>query len=537
MPDFSSIILRFRDLATPAGTTTIREHKRIISDKGYVWWGWWHKEGEIVSENAFRNILRISKKSGRYEIFLFDTGKYRFHRAFLVDIRWDNTLTPIPTPEREATPNYYGDAHYLAWFKLSNIEDSALPETELQNWSYVRTDEFFETKKSIFDAFYDKQLTTFKELRYQDRTIWFIRQKKSKDRAHEIHVYDRSKTAPSNFSDQVDQLHTPTLLWVSDPHFSKDNHDFPRDPGQSRANLSETIRRDLEHLGIKSVGGLLISGDLTWRGAREEFEWATRFINDIQSWAKLTASHVLVCPGNHDLAFSDKPWIKGTPATITDDASAAEYRRFYEQLYEVKPTNDLACGRRFWVPDGKMVDVASLNSSALQQVVGAFQGQGFLGAPQLTEASDAMKWSRDRSRAKAFRICVLHHHVVPILHREHPEIGTTASVVYDAGAFMRWLIENEIDLVLHGHMHLPSLVKESRALDYPKQEKWHEITVAALGSTGVTANHRPNQPNSYGLIEFTREGVKLNVRKISADDAIPHDQRIVYSVILKYKQN
>jgi UDP-2,3-diacylglucosamine pyrophosphatase LpxH len=417
------------------------------------------------------------------------------------------------------------------------FEDLSLTEAELQNWSYVRIDEFFETKKSVFEAFYNKQLTSFKELRNQDRTIWFIRPKIRTDGVHEIHVYDRSKTVPSNFSDQVVQLHTPNLPWVSDLHFSDDNHDFPRDPGKSLTNLSEAIRHDLEHLEIKSIGGLLISGDLTWRGQSKEFEWATKFITDIQSWAKLTASQVLVCPGNHDLAFSKEPWAKGVPATEVGEASVAEYKQFYEHLYEVKPTSDLACGRRFWIPDGEMVDIASLNSSVLQQIPDAFQGQGFLGATQLREVTEAMKWSQDRRRTKAFRISMLHHHVVPILYREHPDVGTAASVVYDAGAFMRWLVENEVDLVLHGHMHLPALVKERRALDYPKQERWHEITIAALGSSGVSANHRPNQPNSYGLIEFTRDGVRLSVRYISADEAIPFDQRLVYSTALpKNKQ-
>jgi hypothetical protein len=94
------------------------------------------------------------------------------------------------------------------------------------------------------------------------------------------------------------------------------------------------------------------------------------------------------------------------------------------------------------------------------------------------------------------------------------------------------LWEHEVDLVLHGHMHLPSTVKERRALDYPKQEKWHEITIAALGSSGVVSAHRPHQENSYGLIEFGREGVKITVRMISADDSIPHEQRLVYSVML-----
>jgi len=185
-------------------------------------------------------------------------------------------------------------------------------------------------------------------------------------------------------------------------------------------------------------------------------------------------------------------------------------------------------------PDGLAVDIVSLNSSLLQQVENAFQGQGFVGGPQLIEAAKAMKWSGDRSRAKGYRICMLHHHVLPIIHRQHPGLGIAASVVHDAGAIMRWLAENEVDLVLHGHMHLPSLLKQSRALDYPQQQQWHEIAIGALGSSGVIASHRPNQPNSYGLLEFLREGAQLTVRQISADDAIPHQQRLVYSTVLPY---
>jgi hypothetical protein len=329
MPSFSSIILRFRDLSTPAGTTTINEHKKILDPKTYVWWGWWHKQGEIVPENAFRKILTAIEKSSDYEIFLFDTGKYKLYRARLADIKWDNRLISIATPERDSTPRYYGDSHYLAWFKLSYIEDKPFPETELKNWSYVQVDEFFDTKKSVFEAFYNKQLSSFTELRNQDRTIWFIRQfQKKLDKVHEIHVYDRSKTAPSNFPEEIIQLHTPNLLWISDPHFSKDHHDFSRRRGVTRSNLGEIIRRDLEQIGTDRVGGLLISGDVTWRAAREEFELAREFIEYIKSWSKITASHILVCPGNHDLAFSREPWAKGTPATETGEASGAEYRFF-----------------------------------------------------------------------------------------------------------------------------------------------------------------------------------------------------------------
>ena len=156
------------------------------------------------------------------------------------------------------------------------------------------------------------------------------------------------------------------MLWVSDPHFSDSYHDFSRGPGLSRTNLSEAIRRDLEYLGKQSIGGLLISGDLTWQSARAEYEQAAQFIGDVMSWAKLTPSEILVCPGNHDLAFSSEPWAKGTPATETTDKSAFEYKRFYEELYEVKPTTYLSSGRRFLVPNGGLVDVARLRTLGVE---------------------------------------------------------------------------------------------------------------------------------------------------------------------------
>lgn len=247
----------------------------------------------------------------------------------------------------------------------------------MEKWSYVRVDNFFQSGKSAFEEFYDKQLASFKELRNQDRTIWFIRRKKQSDRVHEIDVLDRTRAAPSNFPEQIIQLHTPNLLWVSDPHFSNDHHDFPRRPeGVSRTNLSETIRRDLASTGKQNIGGLIISGDLTWRGTREEFEWAAEFIDDVKSWARLTMNHVLVCPGNHDLAFTNEPWKKNSPATEVGERAVAEYKRFYENLYNVKPTSDLSCGRRILAPDGLLVDIVSLNSSVLQQVESVFQGQG-----------------------------------------------------------------------------------------------------------------------------------------------------------------
>ena len=54
---------------------------------------------------------------------------------------------------------------------------------------------------------------------------------------------------------------------------------------------------------------------------------------------------------------------------------------------------------------------------------------------------------------------------------------------------MRWLVENEVNLVLHGHMHLPSLVKESRALDFSETGK-----VARNNGGGIRKLGRGDEP-------------------------------------------
>ena len=112
MPSFSSIILRFRDLSTAPGKT-VEEHQKIITSNGFVWWGWWNKQGERVPEDAFRAINQLSKGSP-LDVFLFDTGRNQLHRAKIGEIVWDSQLSRIGSPNRAVTPDYYGGSQYFA---------------------------------------------------------------------------------------------------------------------------------------------------------------------------------------------------------------------------------------------------------------------------------------------------------------------------------------------------------------------------------------------------------------------------------------
>lgn len=194
-----TMILRFRDLSVNTGQT-IATHSAIADGKGSVWWGWWNKKGEKIPWAVFQDFARRSQRSPPFEIYLFDTGTFSLYKTELLDIAWDSRGGFIATPDADLTPDYYGrSTSYLAWYKLGQIERIDDGEAFLRGWSYVRVDEFFETGKSIFSDFYGKQISSFLELKHQERTIWFIRPRVPQDRTHEIHVYDTARVVPENF--------------------------------------------------------------------------------------------------------------------------------------------------------------------------------------------------------------------------------------------------------------------------------------------------------------------------------------------------
>ena len=295
-----TMILRFRDLSTDTGQT-IATHSAIIHDKGSVWWGWWKKQGEKIPWALFQTFARAAP----FEIYLFDTGTLSLYKTVLLDIIWDSKGSFIAdSPDANLTPDYYGKSTYLTWFRFKQIKPVSNGAAFLRDWSYVRVDEFFETNKSIFLDFYDKQISSYLELKHQERTIWFIRPRVPQDRTHEIHVYDSARVVPENFPKNAISSSSNALLWISDPHFSDDHHRFALVSGYTGWDLSEAIRNDIEQfLGAREVAGVLLTGDLTWKAEPKEFELARSFIERVRSWATLqhNSNSVVVCPGKSRL--------------------------------------------------------------------------------------------------------------------------------------------------------------------------------------------------------------------------------------------
>ncbi len=117
-----TLILRFRDLVTPVGDT-VQQHKDIIRQSGYVWWGWWKRPYEQIPTNLLLDIHRELP----IEIYLFDSGgingQLHLYQATLDEIAQTPTGSTIQSPEPSLTPSYYNNNWLSVWFKLTTISE------------------------------------------------------------------------------------------------------------------------------------------------------------------------------------------------------------------------------------------------------------------------------------------------------------------------------------------------------------------------------------------------------------------------------
>lgn len=125
MPDekTSGILLRFRDLVTEPGGN-IHEHRRIIDDLGFAWWGWWARSQEVVPKAELATLLL-----GRpdFPVILFDSGLMEFYYCRCSKVSISPVETGIASPDFRATPHYYVRGSYPAWFKLHGALEQIEP--------------------------------------------------------------------------------------------------------------------------------------------------------------------------------------------------------------------------------------------------------------------------------------------------------------------------------------------------------------------------------------------------------------------------
>lgn len=266
------------------------------------------------------------------------------------------------------------------------------------------------------------------------------------------------------------------LAHLSDPHLAPLPRPQWRDLASKRAlgYLNWRRGRDAIHRAdvlLALVDDLLaqrpdhiaVTGDLTNLALDGEFAAAAAWLHRLGDHNRVT-----VIPGNHD-AYVEGALERGlaiwSPWLGSDGREHAH----------VAPHDVFPLFRR-------RGPIALIGVSTAVPT-GAFRGSGQVGARQLEKLGDLLVHS---GRDSAFRVVLVHHPLV--VERRH-----WSNRLVDAGALKSTLVERGAELVLHGHMHVPS----------EHMITGHHGAVPVIGVPSASADPvRAKAPAGYALLRI-----------------------------------
>lgn len=513
-------LFRFRDLSCPENET-INRHKSIIQQKGYVYWGWWNKGHEKL---PLESLVGLGLTHQEQNIYLFDSAQRKFYQA-----RCEKIVQQVPerilSPDAEATPDYYVETKCLMWLKLLSI-DEIEENTIIGVKSYSEISDLF-LKDNHYDIFNNKVVFDGAELSEQNRTIWLVRDRVANDKHHKIMLSTMSSVEPRHFDSSVNFSHRDSILWISDPHFTdngKHGFNVTSDTAQNHT-LATTLRHAYNLTDNRDIATLVVSGDITWSARKEEFDIAEDFLSTVCTIASLDKSWIGFCPGNHDLAFHSDEMESIDLDSIPENCRLAKenYSVLYRKFFNIEPDDFLCSGRRFILGSTKPVEIVFLNSVMLQQKKESFQGFGFIGQDQLAHVEKMMKFNGSKPR-NLTRICVMHHHLIPVSLTENGYDDARYSTVLDSERLSRWLTKHKFDFLLHGHMHQNFHCKIERSVITHKESSSENINnvlnVLSLGSSGVVSGHTGEAKGNWVCkIQFTDDDIVFKYKQISSESS------------------
>lgn len=167
--------------------------------------------------------------------------------------------------------------------------------------------------------------------------------------------------------------------------------------------IPELLDRTIIEINRLDPEVVVVSGDLTDAGYRQEFEMAASYLERIE------CEQVMVIPGNHD-------------------ARNVGYMHF-EHLF----------GERQSVMNLKDVILVGVDSSEPDL------NDGQVGREHYRFIRDAFT-----NAGEKLKIFVVHHHLIPL-----PGTGRERNIIFDAGDVLELLNDVGVNLVLSGHKHVP----------------------------------------------------------------------------------
>ncbi len=253
------------------------------------------------------------------------------------------------------------------------------------------------------------------------------------------------------------------LLHISDLHFGPKF--LPR-VAEGVLRCAERVRPDV----------VVVSGDLTQRAKRAQFEEAAAYLRRFEA-------PVVITPGNHDVPLY-RVW----------ERFLAPYRLYRSYISPALDTVTRLPG----------AVIVALNSTRRLTFT-----KGQIRRWQLEFAREAFRSAPEG----AGRIVVTHHHLAP------PPDFVGGNVMPHARRALRAFGECGVDLILAGHMHRSYI---GSSLDFvPRDRQERGIAVVQCGTTTSSRGRgRERFRNTLNVVEIDRERIRVTHTLWSAEDGI-----------------
>jgi hypothetical protein len=430
----------------------------------------------------------------------------------LDDPLWASKAPPVPQNQQELVPNYYRESPFSrAWMKLVDIESG--PIDFFGNYSFAEVPQLPNYTPATLARLKGKVILKTEELRSMDTTIWRVR---PADKGHDLSevILLSVQALSSPISSDVVRCQSNFVLHLTDPHFAvgpnRGRHVWRLESeNEHRSTLAEAVKNGI---GNNKIGLVVVTGDLTFTGTRDEFREASTSIVRLLGLLDLSPDHLVVIPGNHDIQWT-------TNAVYQDDAvvnvappeARKNYEQFYRSLFRHEPHKHLAMGRRFLLPGGIALEVCGLNSSSLETGKHFLAGTGRIQEASFGDVADEFGW-RD-SATLALRIVAVHHHLA-LVEDVEPIEGYTRGygLAIDAVRIQRMATKRGAQLVMHGHKHRAFLWR-STVYELPEFAKTEyrlgELSIIGGGTAGSTDTE--GKSNYFNLLSLSSEGAELAI--------------------------
>jgi predicted MPP superfamily phosphohydrolase len=507
--DDITVLFRFRNLMAE----TLFEHKKVIEKSGYCWWGWWKRPTEDARSDIWTYLKQATSERKVVTVGLFDSGTGTVHRARIASVLPPTDDAALASPaleknERTKVPAYYRKSPFSrAWLKIVAIED--LETDFFMKHAYRDPPPLPGIASVVLEQLKGKLVVDAAELRAMDTTIWTVQPQTGG--SSERFIAASSRMLSSVSKDPI-RLNGTWILHLSDLHFDER---LPKDGGQhiwarpNNESLSNMIAPILEGKYRENIGLIVITGDITTRTRKAEFDEASRAIQALFGHFDIGPNNLVICPGNHDIEFTapgKKTFDPKSEVAPRPSPGSDKFRAFYNELLGHAPNEDLSMGRRFVMPNGRLVEVMSLNSSRLEQGDNYLQGMGSVGPNVLIAAANELGWLPSVA-TPALRILALHHHVKQVSDVVEPdEYSKGFGLAIDAPEVMRLGAERGVRLVLHGHRHQSFFARE----EVSRGNTFDAIApVAIAGSGSVGSSETPERCNQFHVIKVEPDALVI----------------------------